>query len=93
MFTEDGTMIVEVDDLVDWAVQNYQSLMVAQLEKLYQSKSGMMSKVNCWMGIYFSVVCISFLSSVSAKVIRLSNRNISCRRLYRVDQSEMAHDG
>lgn len=68
MFTEDGTMIVEVDDLVDWAVQNYQSLMVAQLEKLYQSKSGMMNGVDCWMGIYFDVVCIASLSPVVLSV-------------------------
>ncbi|XP_052801857.1 doublecortin domain-containing protein 1-like [Mya arenaria] len=38
MFTEDGTMIVEVEDLVDWAVQNYRSLMADHLEKVCQGK-------------------------------------------------------
>jgi len=38
MFTEDGTMIVEVEDMIDWAVQNYRSLMADHLEKIYQGK-------------------------------------------------------
>ncbi|KAL4224512.1 doublecortin domain-containing protein [Mactra antiquata] len=38
MYTEDGSMIVEVEDLVDWAIQNYRNLMADHLEKLYQGK-------------------------------------------------------
>jgi hypothetical protein len=40
MYTEDGTMIVEIEDLVDWAIQNYKTLMADHLEKLYQGKQG-----------------------------------------------------
>ena len=38
IYTEDGTMILEVDDLVDWAVDNYKSLMVDQLERILSGK-------------------------------------------------------
>jgi len=40
MFTEDGTIVVEIDDLVDWAVQNYKSVLASQLMKMYQAKKG-----------------------------------------------------
>ncbi|XP_053391549.1 doublecortin domain-containing protein 1-like [Mercenaria mercenaria] len=38
MYTEDGTMVVEIEDLIDWAIQNYKTLMADHLEKLYQGK-------------------------------------------------------
>lgn len=34
VFTEDGTLVLEIDDLVDWAVNNYKALMVDQLERI-----------------------------------------------------------
>ena len=40
MYTEDGTIILENDDLIEWAVQNYRSLMADHLERLYQGKTG-----------------------------------------------------
>ena len=46
MYTEDGTIILETDDLIDWAVQNYRSLMADHLERLYQGKQGLYFKVN-----------------------------------------------
>ncbi|XP_061182929.1 doublecortin domain-containing protein 1-like [Saccostrea echinata] len=38
IFTEDGTLVLEIDDLIDWAVENYKSLMVDQLEKILHGK-------------------------------------------------------
>ncbi|KAK3103714.1 hypothetical protein FSP39_021266 [Pinctada imbricata] len=38
IFTEDATMILEVDDLINWAEDNYKSLMVDQLERLLSGK-------------------------------------------------------
>lgn len=31
-------MVLEMDDLIDWAVDNYKSLMVDQLEKILHGK-------------------------------------------------------
>ncbi|KAH3884070.1 doublecortin domain-containing protein 1-like [Dreissena polymorpha] len=39
MFTEDGTTIVEVEDIVDWAVDNYQAMWVHQVERMEQGKT------------------------------------------------------
>nr|XP_022337319.1 uncharacterized protein LOC111133328 isoform X2 [Crassostrea virginica] len=38
IFTEDGTLVMEIDDLIDWAVENYKSLMVDQLERILHGK-------------------------------------------------------
>lgn len=32
IFTEDGTMIMEIEDLIDWAVENYKTLMAEYLQ-------------------------------------------------------------
>ncbi|XP_069133406.1 doublecortin domain-containing protein 1-like [Argopecten irradians] len=34
IFTEDGTMVLEIDDLKDWAINNYTSLMADQLQRI-----------------------------------------------------------
>lgn len=44
IFTEDGTMVMEIDDLIDWAVENYKSLMVDQLEKILNGKENTTEK-------------------------------------------------
>ncbi|KAL5007685.1 hypothetical protein ScPMuIL_016491 [Solemya velum] len=40
MYTEDGTLLFEIEDLIDWAIENYKSLMVDQLERMLQGKDG-----------------------------------------------------
>ena len=47
MYTEDGTIILETDDLIDWAIQNYRSLMADHLERLYQGKQEAESRCYC----------------------------------------------
>ena len=32
IYTEDGTMIMEIEDLIDWAVENYKTLMAEYLQ-------------------------------------------------------------
>lgn len=49
MYTEDGTLLFEIEDLIDWAIENYKSLMVDQLERLLQGKDGKASPVPSGM--------------------------------------------
>lgn len=37
-------MVMEIDDLIDWAVENYKSLMVDQLEKILNGKENTTEK-------------------------------------------------
>lgn len=37
-------MVMEIDDLIDWAVENYKSLMVDQLERILNGKENTTEK-------------------------------------------------
>lgn len=40
LFTEDGTLILDMEDLVDWAVENYKSAMLTQVDRLLHKQEG-----------------------------------------------------
>ncbi|XP_060074536.1 doublecortin domain-containing protein 1-like [Ylistrum balloti] len=46
IFTEDGTMVLEIDDLKDWAINNYTSLMADQLQKIMAGSDGQERKME-----------------------------------------------
>ena len=58
IYTEDGTMIMEIEDLIDWAVENYKTLMAEYLQgKEAKGRSCDNTKVGHVITLNTSVIC------------------------------------
>ncbi|XP_064601230.1 doublecortin domain-containing protein 1-like [Liolophura sinensis] len=44
LYTEDGTLILDMEDLVGWAVENYKSAMLTQVDRLLHKQEGSASQ-------------------------------------------------